>query len=205
LSLALLAALLATLLGAGIGGVAGYAGGWLDAVLSRMSEFVLILPAIYVALALRAVLPLVLPASTVFALLLGLFALLGWPIVARGVRAIVAAERAAEYAEAARATGAGAGRILVRHLLPASRGYLLAQATLLVPAFMLAEATLSYVGLGFPATIPTWGTMLQDACNIALLGSAPWTLAPAGAIVAVVLGINLLTQSGGRVPVQLER
>ena len=181
-----------------------YAGGWLDGVLSRVSEFVLVLPAIYVALVLRAVLPLVLPPSTVFVLLIGIFTLLGWPIVARGVRAIVLVEREREYAVAAHAAGASDGRVLLRHLLPASAGFLQTQASLLVPAFMLGEATLSYVGLGFPNTIPTWGTMLQDASNVALLGDAPWSLAPAAAIFVVVLGVNLLAQSHGRAPVQLE-
>ena len=199
-----LATLAATLLGALIGSVAGYAGGWLDGVLSRLSEFVLVLPAIYVALALRAVMPIVLPASTVFLLLVGIFTLLGWPMVARGVRAIVLTERDREYAVAARAAGASRARLLTRHLLPAAGGYLSTQATLLLPAFILAEATLSYVGLGFPDTTPTWGTMLQDAANVAMLGDAPWTLAPAAAIFAVVLGVNLLVQSTGRAPVQLE-
>ena len=204
LALALCATLAATLLGALLGGVAGYASGWLDAVLARLSEFVLVLPAIYVALALRAVMPLVLAASTVFALLLAIFALLGWPIVARGVRAIVASEREREYVIAARAAGAGAPRLLLRHLLPAASGYLRMQATLLLPAFILAEATLSYIGLGFPETTPTWGTMLQEAANVALLGDAPWALAPAAAIFVVVLGVNLLVQGTGRPPVQLE-
>lgn len=204
LAVSLASALLTTILGACIGGLAAYVGGWLDGVLSRVSEFVLVLPAIYVALVLRAVLPLVLPPATVFALLIGIFTLLGWPIVARGVRAIVLVEREREYAIAAHAAGASDGRILLRHLLPASAGFLQTQASLLVPAFMLAEATLSYVGLGFPNTIPTWGTMLQDASNVALLGDAPWSLAPAAAIFAVVLGVNLLAQSHGRVPVQLE-
>jgi peptide/nickel transport system permease protein len=204
LAVALVSALLATLLGACIGGVAAYAGGWIDAVLSRVSEFVLVLPAIYVALVLRAVLPLVLPPSTVFILLIGIFSLLGWPIIARGVRAIVLVEREREYAVAARAAGAHDGRVLLRHLLPASGGFLKTQASLLVPAFILGEATLSYVGLGFPSTVPTWGTMLQDASNVALLGDAPWALAPAAGIFVVVLGVNLLAQSEGRTPVQLE-
>jgi peptide/nickel transport system permease protein len=204
LTVSLISALLATALGACIGGVAAYFGGWFDGVLSRVSEFVLVLPAIYVALVLRAVLPLVLAPSTVFILLVGIFTLLGWPIVARGVRAIVLVEREREYAVAARAAGAGDGRVLLRHLLPASGGFLKTQASLLVPAFMLAEATLSYVGLGFPTTVPTWGTMLQDASNVALLGDAPWSLAPAAGIFAVVLGVNLLAQSEGRSPVQLE-
>ena len=205
LILALLATAAATLAGTIVGGIAGYAGGWPDAVLSRVSEFVLVLPAIYVALALRAVMPIVLAPSTVFVLLLGIFTLFGWPIVARGVRAIVATERSREYAIAARAAGGSDARILVRHLLPAAWGYLATQATLLLPAFIVAEATLSFVGLGFPDTMPTWGTMLQEASNVALLEQAPWTLAPAAAIFVVVLGVNLLVQGSGRVPVQLER
>jgi len=205
LALGVLATLLATAFGALVGGVAGYAGGRLDTLLSRVSEFVVVLPAIYVMLALRAVMPLVLPGSTIFVLLLTIFAMLGWPMVARGVRAIVLVEREREYAVAARAAGASPTRLLTRHLLPAASGYLSTQASLLLPAFILAESTMSYVGLGFPDTTPTWGTMLQDASNVALLGDAPWALAPAAAIFMVVLGANLLVQSTGRAPVQLER
>ena len=194
LAVAALATLGATLLGALIGGLSGQAAWWIDAVLSRASEFVLVLPAIYVALALRAVMPLVLSAPTVFLLLTGIFTLLGWPVVARGVRAIVLAEREREYVIAARAAGAGGGRLLLRHLLPAAGGYITTQATLLLPAFILAEATLSFVGLGFPTTMATWGTMLQDAANVATLGDAPWALAPAAAMFLVVLSVNLLVQ-----------
>jgi peptide/nickel transport system permease protein len=147
--------------------------------------------------------PLVLPPFTVFVSLTAIFALFGWPIVARGVRAIVASERQREYALAARAIGAGPVRIL-RHLLPAAGGYLSVQGSLLVPAFILAEATMSYVGLGFPESTPTWGTMLQQAANVSLIADSPWILAPAAAIFAVVLGINLLIQGSGRAPVQLE-
>jgi peptide/nickel transport system permease protein len=191
LAIALIATLGAAWLGTLIGGMAGSSGGWLDAVLSRVSEFVLILPTIYVALALRAVVPLVLSSTQVFLLLTGIFILLGWPIVARGVRAIVLTEREREYVIAARAAGAGPARLLIRHLLPATSGYVLTQASLLLPAFILAEATMSYVGLGFPMETATWGTMLQDAQNVATLGDAPWTLAPALAIFLVVLGANI--------------
>jgi peptide/nickel transport system permease protein len=204
LALGVLATLLATMIGALVGGIAGYAGGRLDAALSHLSEFVVVLPAIYVTLALRAVMPLVLPGSTIFLLLLAIFVLLGWPMVARGVRAIVIVERDREYAVAARAAGASPTRLLTRHLLPAAGGYLGTQATLLLPAFILAESTMSYVGLGFPDTTPTWGTMLQESSNVAMLGEAPWALAPAAAIFMVVLGVNLLVQSTGHAPVQLE-
>ena len=203
LAVALLATFAAIVLGVIVGGVSGYAGGWLDAALSRLSEFVLVLPAIYVALALRAVLPLVVPPVTVFVMLVAIFTLFGWPIVARGVRAIVSSERGREYAMAARAAGASDARILMRHLLPAARGYLATQATLLLPAFIIAEATLSYIGMGFPDTVPTWGTMLQEASNVALLESAPWMLAPAGAIFLVVLAVNLIVQASGKPPVNL--
>ena len=194
LLLATIATLGATLLGAIVGGVSGQSVGWIDATLSRVSEFVLVLPAIYVALALRAVMPLVLDATTVFAVLTAILTLLGWPVVARGVRAIVLAEREREYATAARAAGAGNARLLLKHLLPAAGGYITTQATLLLPAFIHAEATLSFVGLGFPNTMATWGTMLQEAANVATLGDAPWTLAPALAIFMVVLGVNLVVQ-----------
>ena len=204
LALAAAATSLALLLGALVGGVAGYAGGVVDDLLSRLTDFVLVLPAIYVALALRAVMPLILPPATVFVLLGTIFALLGWPIVARGVRAIVASEREHDYAVAGLALGAGPWRMISRHLLPAAWGYLAVQATLLLPAFVLAEATLPYVGLGFPDTVPTWGTMLQDASNVALVADAPWMLAPAAAIFVVVLAVNLAVQGTGRALVQLE-
>jgi peptide/nickel transport system permease protein len=184
--------------------VAGYAGGTVDDLLSRFTDFVLVVPAINGARALRAVMPLVLPPATVFVLLGGIFALLGWPIVARGVRAIIASERERDYAVAGHALGATPARILLRHLLPAAGGYLGVQATLLLPAFILAEATLSYVGLGFPDTVPTWGTMLQEAANVSMLAEAPWMLAPAAAIFVVVLAVNLAVQGTGRAPVQLE-
>ncbi len=204
LALALLATLGATLLGAAIGGMSGYAGGRVDLVLSRVTEFVLVLPAIYVVLALRAALPLVVPSSTVFLSLAAIFILLGWPTVARGVRAIVVSERTREYVVAAEALGASRARVLLRHLLPAAGGHVVTQATLLLPAFILAEATMSYIGLGFNETSPTWGTMLQEASNVALLGDAPWALAPAAAIFVVVFAVNLVVQGTGRVPVQLD-
>jgi len=192
LGLAIVSALGAVLLGALAGGVAGYAGGVTDDVLMRSSDFVMVLPAMYVVLALRAVMPLVLPPSTIFLLLASIFAIVGAPFIARGVRAIVRSERRLDYAVAAEALGASATRLLVRHLLPATRGYIGVQLTLLVPAFIVAEATLSYVGLGFPDPIASWGTMLHDAsANVRVFAEFPWLLSPAAAIFLVVLGLNL--------------
>jgi peptide/nickel transport system permease protein len=166
-------------------------------VLMRATDFVMVLPAMYVALALRAVLPLVLSAQVVFTLLASIFAVIGAPFVARGVRAIVRAERHLEYAVAARSLGAGHLRLLALHLMPATRGFLVVQWMLLIPAFIVAEATLSYVGLGFPDPIASWGQMLHDASNVRALADFPWLLSPAAAIFAVVLGLNLLLQETG--------
>jgi len=195
LAVAFIATFAAACLGMLIGGMSGSSARWLDAALSRFSEFVLVLPTIYVALALRAVMPLSLSASQVFVLLVGIFTLLGWPMVARGVRAIVLTERQRDYVTAARAAGASPTRVLLHHLLPAAKGYVLTQASLLLPAFILAEATMSYVGLGFQGDVATWGTMLHDASNVALLGDAPWTLAPAVPIFLVTLGVNIAART----------
>jgi len=94
--------------------------------------------------------------------------------------------------QAARSLGAGHARIVTRHLLPACAGHLLVQATLLLPAFILAEATLSFIGLGFPDPVASWGTMLADAGNYNSMARFPWTLTPAIAIFAIVLATNLI-------------
>jgi peptide/nickel transport system permease protein len=195
LAVACVAAAGALLLGALAGGLAGLAGGLADEALMRVADFVVVLPAIYAVLALRAALPLVLDGPAVFALIASILALIGWPHVARGVRAIVAAEMRRDYVSAAVALGAGRSRVLFRHVLPAAYGFLAVQTTLLVPGFLIAEATLSYVGLGFAEPTATWGTMLREAADVRALAEYPWLLAPAAAIVLVVLLVNLATRA----------
>jgi peptide/nickel transport system permease protein len=165
-------------------------GGRAETLLMLASDFMIALPGAYLVLVLRGALPLVLATSEVFWLMGGLFAISAWPHVARGVRAIVASERRREYAEAARALGAGPVRLL-RHLLPAARGFLSVEVLLLVPALLVAEATISYLGLGFPEPAASWGTLLQDAANVNVMVTAPWMLAPAAALATVVLAIHL--------------
>ena len=190
LGIALLATFGALLLGALIGALAAQFGGWMDAALMRLADLVIVLPGIYVVLAIRGVLPLVLSTAQVFAALVTLLALVGWPTVARGVRGILLVERESEYAEAARALGAGAWRVMRRHLLPAARGFLAVQGTLLVPAFVMAEATLSLVGLGFAPPAASWGTMLADAASVQIAADAPWLLTPAAAVVLTVFTVH---------------
>ena len=195
LGVSVVAAVLSLTLGALIGSLAGFVGGKWDAVLMRMADFVIVLPIVYVVIVLRATMPLVLSSTQVFWTMTVVLGVAGWPFPARGVRAVIALERKKEYAEAARASGAGWLRILLRHLLPAARGFLAVQATLLLPMFILAEATLSYVGFGFAEPTPSWGVMLHEAAEAGVLSEAPWLLAPAAGIVMSVLCLHLV--SGG--------
>jgi peptide/nickel transport system permease protein len=200
LGVALSAAIGALAIGAIVGGLAGSSHGLAADGLMRMADFVLALPTVYVVLALRAAMPLVLTTAQVFWTMVIVMAAVGWPLPARGVRAVVAAERTREYAEAARALGASRTRLLLRHLLPAARGFLIVQTTLLLPAFVLAEATLSFVGLGFGEPTPSWGAMLREAGSGRVMVEAPWLLAPALAIVACALAINLIAGGSARSP-----
>ena len=185
-------------LGVLVGGLSGFIGGRVEAALMAVADFVLVLPAIYVVLAFRSALPLVLTVPQVFWSLTVVLALAGWPVAARGVRAIVAAERQKEYAEAAYAMGASPWRILHHHLLPATRGFVVLTGTMMVPAFLMSEGTLSLVGMGFRSPTATWGSMLRDAWLSGAFTDAPWLMAPAAAIVFTVLALQLLA-SGSRV------
>jgi peptide/nickel transport system permease protein len=196
LAVAALAAIGALILGILVGAPAGFLGGRADTVLMAVADFVLVLPAIYVALALRAALPLVLSVRQIFWALVLVLAAVGWPIAARGVRAILAAERKKEYAEAAYAAGVPPLRILLRHLLPSARSFLAVTATMMFPAFLLTEGTLTLVGLGFPVPTPTWGAMLRDAWQGAAFTDAPWLMAPAIALILTVLSLHLLNSDG---------
>jgi peptide/nickel transport system permease protein len=205
LGLSFVSAFAAMLIGAAVGGMAGYIGGAIDDLLMRTTDAVIVLPVMYVALALRAVLPLVLPPALVFTILAVIFAVVGAPFIARGVRGIVRSERHLEYALAAVSLGAGHARLLCRHLLPAARGLIVVEMTMLVPAFIVAEATLSYVDLGFRDPVATWGTMLREASNVRTLADFPWLMAPAAAMFLFVLGLNLVLQRPSINPVTISR
>ncbi len=194
LGLALVATAGTLLVGALLGGWAGMAGGLVERAVLKSGDVLMVLPVLYVVVALRSALPLVLPLPAVVGVLATIFITLGWPRVARGVWAIVRAEAGQEHVLAAIALGASRWRVMTRHLLPACAGFLAVQTALLVPMFVLAEATLSYVGLGFPDGVPSWGTALTEAATVSAMSRAPWTLAPAVAIFLVVLATNVLLE-----------
>jgi peptide/nickel transport system permease protein len=188
----------AMLIGLAFGAIAGYRGGAIDHAIMRLAEFVLLLPALYVVLACRSMMPIALPQSAVFTLLTLVLAAIGWPAIARGVRTIVATEITRDYVIAARALGAGAMRLLVQHLLPATFGFLRVQVLLMVPLAIIIETTLSYAGVGFGADHPSWGTLLQDASDVRAMGDYPWLLSPALVILVLVLACNLALEARRR-------
>jgi peptide/nickel transport system permease protein len=173
-------------LGLSIGGLAGYWGGWVDTALTTfaMNTF-LALPGILLAIAFAAFLG---PgfSNLVLALAIG-----GWAGYARLVRAQVMAVRDREYVDAARALGASGLRIFFRHILPNIVQPILVQAAIGMAGVILAEATLSFLGLGMPAPAPSWGSMLNDA-RTHLFDSPHLVLFPAAAVAGAVLGFNFL-------------
>ncbi len=173
-------------LGVAIGGVAGYLGGWVDTALTviGMNTF-LALPGILLAIAFAAFLGSGLQ-NLILALAVG-----GWAGYARLVRAQVMAVKEREFIEATRALGAGGWRIFFRHILPNILQPLLVQSAISMGGVILAEATLSFLGLGIPAPAPSWGSMLNDARSH-LFDSPHLVIFPAIAIALAVLSFNFL-------------
>lgn len=173
-------------LGLAIGGLAGYLGGWIDTALTTfaMNTF-LALPGILLAIAFAAFL------GQGFINLVLALAIGGWAGYARLVRAQVMAAREREYVDAARALGASGMRIFFRHILPNIVQPVLVQASIGMAGVILAEATLSFLGLGIPAPVPSWGSMLNDARSH-LFDSPHLVLFPAIAVASAVLGFNFL-------------
>jgi peptide/nickel transport system permease protein len=192
LSVGLAAIAVTFLLGVAIGGLSGYVGGALDTFLQRLTEIVSALPQIPLWLALSAVLPPDWsPLSSYFAITLVL-SLLGWPGLARVVRGKLLALREEDYATAARLVGAGHARILFRHLLPGFASHIIVVLTMSVPAMILGETSLSFLGLGLRPPIVSWGVMLQDCMSIQTVVYYPWLLTPVMLIVVTVLAFNFL-------------
>ncbi|MFP1872022.1 ABC transporter permease [Lonsdalea quercina] len=176
---------IAVLTGVPFGLIAGYFDGWVDQVISRVTEAFLAMPFLIMAIALAAFLG---PSLTNAMIAIGLSAM---PIFIRLTRSQVLAVKTEDYIEGARSIGLGHGDILLRYILPNILPPIIVQATLTVATAIIAEASLSFLGLGQQAPAPSWGSMLNVAKNF--LTQAPWmALWPGAAIFLVVIGFNLL-------------
>jgi peptide/nickel transport system permease protein len=184
----LLGAGLTLLLGLCVGAVAGYYGGWRDSVLMRFAELFLALPWLYLLFALRAFLPLAVGPLEAFFLITAVIAAVGWARPARLVRGVVLSAKEREFVRAARGFGASNGYLLRHHILPETSSVLLTQAAILVPQYVLAEMTLSFLGLGVPEPAPSWGNLLSSLQQYSVLVSYWWMYLPALIMVPFFLG-----------------
>ncbi len=172
-------------LGVALGLVAGYYGRWVDALVMRLADVTLAFPTLLLLIAVAAAVKPSLP------LVFVVIGIVGWAGMARLVRSQVLVLRRSEFVLAAQALGAQDRRVLLRHLLPNVRTQVIIAATLGIAGAIMAEAALSFVGLGAQPPTPSWGAMVADGRD--LLRVAPWiSFAPGLAIGAAVLGFNLV-------------
>lgn len=187
LAIGVTAAAVSLLVGFAVGGLSGYLGGVIDLILSRIVEVVLCFPVLFLLLALAAFLP---PSPATIILAIGLTT---WPGDARYARAEILKAKSLDYARAARAAGASTPRILVRHLLPNALAPLVVSAAFGVAWAILAEAALSFLGVGLPAPATSWGGILSAAP--AYIEEAWWmALFPGLALFLTVSAYNLLAE-----------
>ena len=193
----LVAACLALSLGAAVGGLSGFYGGFADEVLMSSAELVLSLPWLYLLLGVRAVLPLELDSRHAFLVIVGVLGLIGWARPARLVRGVVLSAKEREFVLAARGFGASDLYLLRRHVLPQTESILLTQAALLVPRYILAEITMSFLGLGVNEPGASWGLLLAGLQQYYAFVSHWWMWFPAILVVPVFLGYYTLAAALG--------
>lgn len=187
LGVGLISQSIAVALGVTLGLLAGYYRGWIDEVVMRLADVTLAFPTLLLLIAMVAALQ---PSIGVVFVTIGF---VGWAGMARLVRGQVLVVRGLEYVQAARALGAPGKRIMLRHVLPNVAGPVVIAATLGIAGAIMAEAALSFLGLGVQPPTASWGSMIADGRDLDQLRNAPWTsLAPGLAIGAAVLGFNLL-------------
>lgn len=192
LSVGLVGVLLSLTIGILLGGVSGYFGGRIDFAVQRVIEFVLSLPSIPIWLALSAALPQDWPATLNYFMITLILSLTGWAQLARVVRGRFLSLRTEEFVTAARLDGASEGRVIFRHMLPSFASHIIASISLAIPAMILAETALSFLGLGLQPPTISWGVLLREAQNIRSIATAPWLFAPGAAVVIAVIALNFL-------------
>ncbi|MBM3545423.1 MAG: ABC transporter permease [Alphaproteobacteria bacterium] len=192
MSIGLVGVAMSLLIGILLGSISGYYGGRIDFVIQRVIEFILALPTIPIWLALAAALPQNWPALLHYFMITLILSLIGWAQLARVVRGRFLSLRTEDFVTAARLDGASEMRIIFRHMLPSFMSHIVASVTLAIPAMILAETALSFLGLGLQPPVISWGVLLREAQNIRSIVTAPWLFAPGAAVVVAVLALNFL-------------
>jgi peptide/nickel transport system permease protein len=192
LSIGLVGVALSLIIGIVLGGISGYYGGRIDFAIQRVIEFVVALPSIPIWMAMSAAVPQDWPATQQYFMITVILSLTGWAHLARVVRGRFLSLRTEEFVMAARLDGCGENRIIFRHMLPSFMSHIIASITLAVPAMILAETALSFLGLGLQPPTVSWGVLLQEAQNIRSIATAPWLFWPGAFVVIAVMALNLV-------------
>jgi peptide/nickel transport system permease protein len=179
-------------LGVLLGGISGYFGGAIDTIIQRVIEFIMSVPTIPLWMGLAAAIPVTWSPVLVYFIITLIISLIGWTALAREVRGRFMSWRNEPFILAARLDGTSQLRIITRHLVPAFTSHIIASVTLAIPAMIIAETSLSFLGIGLRPPVVSWGVLLQDAQNIRALAEAPWLLAPGAMVIVTVLALNFL-------------
>jgi peptide/nickel transport system permease protein len=179
-------------LGVLLGGISGMYGGWIDTGIQRMIEILRSIPTIPLWMGLAAALPTSWSVLQVYLAITVIISLIGWTELARVVRGRFLSLREEDFVMAAELAGASQMRIIFRHMVPSFLSHIIAAVSLALPAMIISETTLSFLGLGLRPPAISWGVLLQDAQNIQALAIAPWLLMAAVPVIVVILAFNFL-------------
>lgn len=183
---------LSLILGVALGGISGYYGGMIDTIIQRVIEILRAIPTIPLWLGLAAALPASWSVQQVYFAITIIISLLGWTELARVVRGRFLSLRQEDFVMAARLAGCSQMRIIFRHMVPSFLSHIIAAMTLALPAMIISETSLSFLGLGLRPPAISWGVLLQDAQNIQALAISPWLLIPSIPVIIAVLAFNFV-------------
>jgi peptide/nickel transport system permease protein len=192
MSIGLLGVAISLVLGVLLGGISGYYGGAVDNAIQRVIEFLRSIPTIPLWMGLAAALPMNWPPLRIYFGITVIISLIGWTGLARVVRGRFLAMREEEFVMAAELDGASEMRVILRYMVPSFVSHIIASTTLAIPAMILSETSLSFLGLGLRPPVVSWGVLLRDAQSVRAVLQAPWQLWPAAAVVISVIALNFL-------------
>lgn len=192
MTIGLVGVALSLIFGVLLGGISGYFGGWIDTLIQRVIEFLQSIPSIPLWIGLAASIPVDVPPLQVYFLITIILSVIGWTGLARVVRGKFYALKSEDFVKAARLDGCSSLRIILRHMVPSFLSHIIAVVTLAIPGMIIAETSLSFLGIGLRTPVVSWGVLLQEAQNIRAISTAPWLFWPGVGVVIAVLALNFL-------------
>ena len=192
MSIGLVGVTISLFLGVMLGGISGFRGGLADMAIQRLIEFLRSIPTIPLWLALAAAVPKDWSIIRVYFAITLIISLIGWTTLAREVRGRFLSMREEDFVVAAQLYGSSQLRIIFHHMLPSFMSHIIATTTLAVPAIIIAETSLSFLGLGLRPPAISWGTLLFEAQNLQSVANAPWLMIPGPFVLVAILGFNFM-------------